>query len=311
MTCIFLTAIGGDIAQNIAKIIRLEYSDWKIVGSDVHERHGGKLYVDKFVVSPHAADPGYGTWIENQIKIEAVAILIPLSEAEIEYFVINEDVVSSDVRVIGASNAIVRVGLDKLETASFLQSIKLPTPWSIPAENVDAIPSYPCIIKPRKSQGSKDIFICKNKQEAQFFSEYSSECIFQDLLLPSYEEITCALYRFQNGKLAVLQLRRKLTGGTTGWAEVIDDDEIRIQCEAIAGNLDFYGSVNVQLINTSDGPRIFEINPRFSSTVLMRHQLGFKDVIWSLQDENSFEVSPYVPPVGTTIVKTQNVSILR
>ena len=29
---------------------------------------------------------------------------------------------------------------------------------------------------------------------------------------------------------------------------------------------------------------VFEINPRFSSTVGMRHKVGFSDLIWSIQE---------------------------
>ena len=41
--------------------------------------------------------------------------------------------------------------------------------------------------------------------------------------------------------------------------------------------IDFFGPANFQLILTKKGPMIFEINPRFSSTVLMRNYLGFTD----------------------------------
>jgi carbamoylphosphate synthase large subunit len=35
-------------------------------------------------------------------------------------------------------------------------------------------------------------------------------------------------------------------------------------------------------------PYIFEINPRFSSTVFIRSELGFNDVAWSLGDKSTF-----------------------
>ena len=38
---------------------------------------------------------------------------------------------------------------------------------------------------------------------------------------------------------------------------------------------------------------IFEINPRFSSTVLFRHLMGFEDVLWSIQDKLGLSVEPY------------------
>ena len=38
---------------------------------------------------------------------------------------------------------------------------------------------------------------------------------------------------------------------------------------------------------------VFEINPRFSSTVLFRHMMGYEDVIWSIQDKLGLELDSY------------------
>ena len=41
------------------------------------------------------------------------------------------------------------------------------------------------------------------------------------------------------------------------------------------------------------GPTTFEINPRFSSTVMFRNMLGFKDVMWCIEDQMDTEISDY------------------
>ena len=64
----------------------------------------------------------------------------------------------------------------------------------------------------------------------------------------------------------------------------------------IAEGLDLRGSMNIQLRLTDKGPRVFEINPRFSSTVLMRHRIGFSDVLWALEEaEGKSVVFPEIP----------------
>jgi carbamoyl-phosphate synthase large subunit len=40
--------------------------------------------------------------------------------------------------------------------------------------------------------------------------------------------------------------------------------------------------LNVQLRLRGGIPYVFEINPRFSSTLMMRHKIGFQDFIWTL-----------------------------
>jgi carbamoyl-phosphate synthase large subunit len=103
---------------------------------------------------------------------------------------------------------------------------------------------------------------------------------------------------------------RRLVGGFTGWAKVIDDEEIRRQCTHLADSLELRGSINVQLRVTDRGPRIFEINPRFSSTVLMRHKMGYQDVVWVLKESlgDAFVINS--PAANTVAVRTQGASLL-
>jgi carbamoyl-phosphate synthase large subunit len=141
----------------------------------------------------------------------------------------------------------------------------------------------PCIIKPRSGQGSKNVAICRTKdQAAEAWSNAGELALAQELLTPSEQEITCAVFRSVTGEIRVLQLHRRLEGGMTSWARVIEDPRIFAQCEKLATQLEVTGSINVQLILTDKGPRIFEINPRFSSTVAMRDALGFRDFQWAV-----------------------------
>ena len=54
-------------------------------------------------------------------------------------------------------------------------------------------------------------------------------------------------------------------------------------------------------------PVVFEINPRFSSTILFRHLLGFKDMEWSIQEFLGEEISNFIKPqVGKCFYKGYN-----
>ena len=61
----------------------------------------------------------------------------------------------------------------------------------------------------------------------------------------------------------------------------------------IAVSLNLQGRINVQLRYTACGPVTFEINPRFSSTVVFRHLLGFQDLLWSLYELKNIPLKPY------------------
>ena len=51
-------------------------------------------------------------------------------------------------------------------------------------------------------------------------------------------------------------------------------------------------------------PKIFEINPRISSTVMMRNKIGFKDCLWWVQSRLSLPLdNPKEVKVGTKIFR--------
>jgi len=75
----------------------------------------------------------------------------------------------------------------------------------------------------------------------------------------------------------------------------------------LAVKLNLIGSINVQLRMNDNLPKIFEINPRFSSTVLFRHLFGFKDLEWSIKDLFGEKLDAYIPPkVGSKFYKGFN-----
>ena len=119
------------------------------------------------------------------------------------------------------------------------------------------------------------------------------------------------MFRSKNGDISSIQFERELNGGLTGWAKVISNYDVKSILHKIAENLKLKGSINIQLRLTENGPMIFEINPRFSSTSLMRHNLGFKDVLWSLND--FFDLPILFPKVnlGSELVRTSKINFLK
>ena len=88
---------------------------------------------------------------------------------------------------------------------------------------------------------------------------------------------------------------------------MVENESISSLLQTIALKLNLIGSINIQLKLSDRGPCVFEINPRFSSTVRFRHLMGFEDVIWSIQDKIGQEL-PYfsAPKVGSKFYKGFN-----
>jgi carbamoyl-phosphate synthase large subunit len=311
MTTILITGIGGDIAQSIATILRTEFPQWRVLGCDVHDRHGGSLVTDHCFIAPTASSGSLDAWLLELFDRESVDLCLPTSEAELRHFLAGNTRQIGRVPLLMANEKAILVGCDKLATARHLVNAGCPAPWTVPADDVHAPEvTYPCIFKPRRSAGSKGIFVCASSEEAAFHAARQTDAVLQELLLPADQEVTCAIYRTRDGRTATLQLLRRLNGGFTGWAQVIRDEAVELQCLRLAQSLDLRGAINVQLRITANGPRVFEINPRFSSTVLMRHLLGFRDLMWALQEARGMQVKFSYPRLGAVAVRTQSCAVL-
>ncbi len=309
MTNFLITGVGGDIGQGMAKIISMHYKDSRMYGCDIHEEHAGKSFVKKFFLAPLASnEEEYIDFIKSMLINHKIDILIPTSESEIE--VINKfGILNFSCSVILPGNKVINKFIDKYHTNHFLSSIGIKVPWTVKSE--ESLPSeYPCIFKSRKGAGSKVLFIVKDSIEANYLARKYENSIFQKLLLPDNGEITCAVFRSKVNETRVLQLQRKLVGGSTSWAKTINNKEVNTMCKHIANEVSLLGSMNVQLRLTNEGPRIFEINPRFSSTVLMRHLIGFQDLIWTINDILNVKNSYINIPENIELARTHDAVIL-
>jgi len=290
---ILITAIGGDIAQSAIRIVREVYPDFKIYGSDASFQPFFSSSVDEFVLSPIGSDNQFIDWVRTFCIENEIDLVIPMAESEISLLSVKQ--INKLPKILVANEKTVRIGLDKLETNKYLLSLgKFAPEFYEDFSNADI--SYPVIVKERFGSGSKSIKLCKNFNQVQFYYQQMQSPFIQELLFPADEEITCAVFRFINGEIRVIQMHRKLSGGRTLWAKVISDDIVEKMCFFIASELDLFGAMNIQLILTAEGPKIFEINPRYSSTVEMRHKIGFSDLVWGINEHFGFPQHKYTAP---------------
>lgn len=308
MKKILITGIGGDIAQSTASIIRKHYPGYLLLGTDIHTQHGGSLFVDKVTTLPAASSLEYPSALEQFLNEEAVDIVYPMTEPELS---ILNPIIKKNPQItwVTAGQKVMETGVDKLATMNALATLGIATPWTIPVN--EGMPlEYPCILKNRYGSGSRAVFTIRTESEAAFFKHHYPDAIYQELLEPPDREVTCAVYRTKDGRVMTLQFLRRLVGGFTGWAQVIQDPDVLVMCEQIANGLALAGSMNVQLRLTTAGPRVFEINPRISSTVMMRNLLGFSDVVWPLDELAGKPIN--VPPikVGQVLVRVQGARVL-
>jgi carbamoyl-phosphate synthase large subunit len=291
---ILVSGCGGDIGQSIGKILKSK-PEWfaRVFGADIHYEHAGKFIFDACFILPRCHDEKYQVAFTKLIQEYQIDLVIPISEPElrnIEKYSYQDNFFGRPV--IMANLQTMKVGFDKKLTSEFLEKHTLPFPDThLIFEYNKSI--FPVLIKNRHGSGSKSIHVVNNQYELDLFKRIYPEFIVQEYLPNDEGEYTCGLFRSVSGEIRDVILKRKLMGGFSGFGSREENPKISELLHKLAVLLDLRGSINVQLRLVNDIPVIFEINPRFSSTVLFRHMMGYEDVIWSIQDKLNIPLDSY------------------
>lgn len=300
---LLITGAEGDIADALCRIARATWPESVVHGSDVN----GDSWpcVNGFAVIhqlPHATAPDYLSALADLHAGERFAAIVPVTDAELLTL---SACLPCDLPLITPDATWLRFALDKLATARWLAASGLPAPRTTELSAAVA-EDLPVMVKPRRGHGSQGLEIVRTPARlALVQAERRDEAIAQQYLGDPQSEFTCCLFRDRRSEeIRIIALRRWLQGGMTGRATVerVESIDAILNAMASAGNLE--GSVNVQLRLLDAGPMVFEINPRFSSTVMMRHRLGFRDFVWAVESRlHGRAPDAWTPPVGTRVFR--------
>jgi carbamoyl-phosphate synthase large subunit len=292
---ILLTGAGGDIGMTVARSLRDGCPDAVLIGADCRPDAQAKPPFERMAVLPRADHEGYWPALTELVEETDAQLLLPLSEAELAVL-LERDLLQGTLggaTIITANALAVATGLDKLATNSRLRNAGIPVP-ECGLLGQQRPRTFPVIVKPRSGQGSKGIAKVSEVDFDDVAARREGD-LWQCFLPADDEEFTCGLARFPGTPTRVISFRRRLAGGITGSGTVVDDGRLTDLGNAVAEALELRGSINMQLRMHGGQPLIFEINPRFSSTVGFRHQLGFRDVLWSIADLLGEPIEDYAP----------------
>ena len=227
-----------------------------------------------------------------------IELIIPTVENELAELIGNDGLIRN---VLMPRAWIVDTCLTKYKTAQFLNKKNIGVAKTALLEE-SKFEDKPTVIKPCSGRGSQGVHVVATDKEFSTLklSLPSHEWVCQELLEPKNQEYTCGVFRSAGGDIRTITFRRALKNGMTGSGSVEENKEIQDLLHQIADAFELVGSINVQCILTKDGPKVFEINPRFSSTVRFRHLLGFQDVLWSILDILNIDLPPFSVPASKT-----------
>lgn len=297
---ILVTGANGDIAESIGRILRQRYSTETVDGADCNGTLPAACLFDNVHLLPAASSPEYVSAFHDLAS--SYDLTIPIPEAELLVLASQPNEWRRSLRLIMNEPSVISTFCDKLETSTWLRQCGDVCVETMSLADVTA-GHLPVVVKPRFGWGSRGVQIVRSSKHLDLIrSEERGDWIAQTFLDAPEQEYTCAVIK-DDAVVNTVTMLRSLQGGLTKQATVVWDNRIQQLLDAIADKLPTRAFINVQLRVFLGRPRVFEINPRFSSTAMMRHLVGFSDVIWAVDTFQGRSMKPAKARIGPTIIR--------
>ncbi len=275
---VLVTGIGGNVGQGVLRNIKSLGFHIVIVGTDIAPFTAGNHLCDATYEVPYSYSENYISTIKSIVKKEKVDLIIPTTDYEIYYLSLHQPDLGT--KVVASNSETAKIYLDKYLTYLHHKSLNIAFSQSwLPSEFNNEIDDI--IVKPREGRGSRGIHI--NPENPKGFSD---DFIIQPL--HKGVEITTAFYVKKDGSLhGLFTMERELTNGATSKSHTtkVYDNQLRSIIEKMIQSKGLVGSINLQSIVDDKGQIIpFEVNCRISGTNSIRHNLGFQDVKYTIQE---------------------------
>lgn len=216
--------------------------------------------------------------IENDINT-----VIPCSIFELEVFAKNFKLFEeNNISVFVEELTTIKTFYDKFQTSEFMKKTIKSNYLNTGLIVEEEIPelNFPYIIKPRYGYGSKDVFLISNENDfrgwQQCRSKKFSSYIFQEFIDDNEGEYSCSvLYDKTKQPSSICAINRQLKNGDTIMA-TYDEKCRKLEKKILQIAAKFKGRfcLNFQFRNRDGIPYIFEINPRFAASEVIRSIFG-------------------------------------
>jgi carbamoyl-phosphate synthase large subunit len=286
MIRVAVTGPSGDAGHGIVLGLRESVMSVFVLGLDFRACYAGQRYCDAAEQMPPVASDDYLPSLMAVLKRHSIDYLLCGIDSEVPFLARNVSTIleATGCRVLVPDPEFVETCSDKYLTAEWLHSLGILAPKSSRGdcflEKMESgeTASFPLIMKPRKGHSSIGVRCIASQAELEALKPLIDEHVCIQEYLPG-QEYTCGLLYDAEGNLRDwLVTRRELSGGRTMIADVCHDPVFDQFIRDFGTRVFARGAINLQLrLNAAGRPAIFEINPRFSGSTIMRLAAGYND----------------------------------
>lgn len=285
MIRVMVTGVGSNVGEGIiAGVLAHDPNNW-ILGTDIAKVCAGYFMCDKGVQVPYANDPSFISKIIKLIKANRIKYVLIGVDAELLVYARHRREIESatNCKILINDYDFIKKCSDKYLTSLLFKNLDLIN-YPLTLVNVDiktiiSLIGFPVVAKPRIGHGSQGVIVIHSESELSSVikRKATTNYCFQELI--EGDEYTCGLLFDKDHRLSdSIIMKRELKNGTTIKATVVENPEIQNVINDFGSKIKAFGSINLQLRLSSNGPAIFEINPRFSGTTSFRIKAGYNEV---------------------------------
>lgn len=286
---ILVTGVGSGIGQGI--YFALNKKKHNVFVSDSHKYAAGLCFTTRHFITGNLEESGNFKKFLELVKSNKINVILPGNEYDVLTLSRNKSLLESFTKAIVIVSPIktIKLANDKWQTYEYFKSfdINMPKTYLVSNDtNLEAIlkeVNFPLIIKPRFGTASRGVVSVTSVAEAREVLAKTSHPLLQEKLIHLNRddlgsEYTCSVFKDIKGNyLGPIVARRTLRNGTSWIVEVVSKPDLHDYLLKIARSLKYSGPLNIQLIDTSSGPKLLEINCRFSGTTGIRSYFGFNE----------------------------------
>jgi carbamoyl-phosphate synthase large subunit len=288
---VLIPGAGGAAGIGAIKSLRMCGFSKKIISTDANPLSAGLYLADQSYILPNADDSSFFEKALSIIECEDIGVIFPTSGFDIIPYSQNKIKLNNKgVTAVISDYECLNTCLDK---NLFYQKLSPYFDLPFTTTKSEEIDNFPCIVKPIFGKGSRDVFICNNKEELDRILNHYENMIIQEYL--PKQEFTIDVMSDLDGNpiVAVPRERLEIKAGISSKGKVVVDQYMQDECMAIAEFLNIKGPSCMQMKVSSDGkPKIMEINPRMGGATILATYAGinFADIILKMVNGEKVQI---------------------
>lgn len=334
---ILITAAGAPAFYSIFSLIKEKYKNCNIFSCDINNENIGSKISDRFFIVPKGNEKNYPKKILQLIKENNINIIFPLSDPEvIAISKIKKDILELNctpvVSSIDAINNVIDTGIlyKNLLDSKDEELIKLCPDF----KNVDSYYDF-CkaidffskkynkfCVKLSNSHGGRGFSIVVKDYSARYLldkgSTYTNLDIikkqfsyykdFPSVIVSEYmpqKEYSVDCFSSKNKKIIVPRIREKTRSGICVKGKVVNEKKLIDISKKILDYFNLEYNINIQYkYDKNNNPKILEINPRLSGTVVLCNSVGYNMPVIAIKNAIKEEIiEKELPLKGSTMYR--------